>query len=131
LWKDGREVPDTMHVSLEHAEEVLFSWDSGFGNGQPGVAEEVLGTDGSISRAQQIRYMPQKVNRPDGNEMVGAARTEPRAHMQNFLDSIRGGKETNCPVEVGFRVSVACRMALESYRQQRTILWDAAGEDIV
>ena len=131
LWKDGRELPDTMHVSLEHAEEILFSWDSGFGNGQPGVAEEVLGTAGSISRSQQIRYVPQKVNRPDGNEMVGAARTEPRAHMQNFLDSIRAGKEPNCPVDVGFRASVACRMALESYRQQRTILWDAAREEMV
>jgi predicted dehydrogenase len=131
LWKDGREVPDTMHVSLEHAEESLVSWDSGLGNGQLGVAEEVLGTHGSISRSQQIRYTPQKVNRPDGNEMTGTARTAPRAHMQNFLDSIRGGAEPNCPFEIGYRVSIACRMALESYRQQRTILWDAAAEDIV
>jgi predicted dehydrogenase len=131
LWKDGREIPDTMHVSLEHNEEILVSWDSGFGNGQLGAGEELLGTDGTISRTQQIRYAPQRVNRADGNEMVGAARTEPRAHMQNFLDAIRSSKEPNCPVDVGFRVSVACRMALESYRQQRTILWDAAGEEIV
>jgi predicted dehydrogenase len=131
LWKDGREIPDTMHVSLEHNEEILVSWDSGFGNGQLGVGEEVLGTNGTISRTQQIRYVPQKVNRADGNEMVGAARTEPRAHMQNFLDAIRGGKEPNCSMNVGFRVSVACRMALESYRQQRTILWDSAREEIV
>jgi hypothetical protein len=51
--------------------------------------------------------------------------------MQNFLDAIRGGKEPNCSMDVGFRVSVACRMALESYRQQRTILWDAAREEVV
>jgi len=131
LWKDGREMPDTMHVSLEHHEEILVSWDSAFGNSQLGAGEEVLGTNGTISRTQQIRYTPQKVNRADGNEMAGATRTEPRAHMQNFLDAIRGGKEANCPVDLGFRVSVACRMALESYRQQRTILWDAAGEEIV
>jgi predicted dehydrogenase len=131
LWKDGREVPDTMHVSLEHAEEWLYSWDSGFGNGQPGAAEELLGTHGSILRTQQIRYAPQKVNRPEGNEMAGTTRTAPRAHMQNFLDSIRGLAEPNCPLEIGFRVSIACRMALESYRQQRTILWDAAREELV
>jgi|SRR5579871_269525 len=131
LWKDGREVPDTMHVSMEHAEEILFSWDSGFGNSQPGVSEEVLGTDGTILRGQQIRYLPQKVNRPDGNEMAGTARTEPRAHMQNFLDGIRTGREPNCGVELGFRVSIACRMALESYRQQRSVLWDPAREEIV
>ncbi|HLI85943.1 MAG TPA: Gfo/Idh/MocA family oxidoreductase [Bryobacteraceae bacterium] len=131
LWKDGREVPDTMHVSMEQPEELLISWDSGFGNGQLGVAEEVLGTHGSISRGQQIRYTPQKVNRPEGNEMAGATRTAPRAHMQNFLDSIRGSAQPNCPFEVGYRVSIACRMAIESYRQQRTILWDAAAQEIV
>ena len=32
LWKDGREVPDTMNVRMEQPEEMLFSWDSGFGN---------------------------------------------------------------------------------------------------
>jgi len=131
LWKDGREVPDTMHVSMEHFEEILFSWDSGFGNNHLGIGEEVLGTDGTISKSQQIRYTPQKVNRPNSNEMVGTARTEPRAHMQNFLDSIRTGKEPNCGFDIGFRVSVACRMAIESYLQQRTVWWDPAREEIV
>jgi predicted dehydrogenase len=131
LWKDGREVPDTMHVAMEHFEEILFSWDSGFGNNQLGIAEDALGTDGTISRSQQIRYTPQKVNRPAANEMLGTARTEPRAHMQNFLDAIRLGKEPNCPFELGFRVSVACSMALESYLQQRTVWWDPAREEIV
>ena len=44
----------------------------------------MLGTDGTISHTQQgIRYTPQKVNRPDGAEMVGLTRNQPRAHMQN------------------------------------------------
>jgi predicted dehydrogenase len=131
LWKDGREVPDTMNVSMEHPEEILFTWDSGFGNGQLGFSEDVLGTDGTISRSQQIRYLPQKVNRPDGSEMTGGAKTPPRAHMQNFLDSIRGGSEPACPFELGFRISIACRMAVESYRQQRTVRWDPSSEEIV
>lgn len=131
LWKDGREVPDTMHVSMEHFEEILFSWDSGFGNNQLGIGEEVLGTDGTISKTQQIRYTPQKVNRPAANEMFGTVRTEPRAHMQNLFDSIRTGQEPNCPFDVGFRVSIACRMAIESYLQQRTVWWDPAREEIV
>ncbi len=131
LWKDGREVPDTMSVSMEHSGDLLFSWDSGFGNNQLGVSEDVLGTDGTISKAQQIRYTPQKVNRKDGQEMQGQTKTLPAAHMQNFLDGIRTGKETNCPFDVGFRVSVACRMAVESYRQGRTMRWDAVKEEIV
>ena len=131
LWKDGREVPDTMNVSMEHPEEILFTWDSGFGNNQLGSSEDVLGTDGTISKSQQIRYLPQKVNLPDGKELIGATRTPPNAHMQNFLDSIRSGAETSCPFDVGFRVSIACRMAVESYRQGRTMRWDAAAEEIV
>jgi predicted dehydrogenase len=131
-WKDGREVPDTMNVSMEHPEhELQFSWDSGFGSNHPGVTEEVLGTDGTIIRGQQIRYLPQKVNRPEGTEMLGQTPTAPHSHVRNFLDCIRAGGEINCPVEIGFRVSVACRMAVESYRLGRTVYWDAAKEEIV
>ena len=131
LWKDGREVPDTMNVSMEHPEEILFSWDSGFGNNQLGSSEDVLGTDGTISKNQQIRYLPQKVNRPEGTEMVGKTPTPPHAHMQNFLDCVRSGNPPNCPFDVGFRVSIACRMAVDSYRLQKTLRWDPAKEEIV
>jgi hypothetical protein len=51
--------------------------------------------------------------------------------MQNFFDSIRASKQPNCPFEIGFRISVACRMAVESYRQGRTMKWDTAKEEIV
>jgi predicted dehydrogenase len=131
LWKDGREVPDTMNVAMEHPEELLYTWDSGFGNDQLRVTEDALGDNGTISHGQQIKYTPQKVNRRDGNEMAGNTRSEPRAHMQNFLDCIRTGKQPNCPFELGFRVSIACRMAVESYRQQRTMRWDPVKEEMV
>ncbi len=131
LWKDGREVPDTMSVSFELPNEMQFRWDSGFGNNYPGVTEDVLGTHGTISRGQQIRYVPQRVNRPAGSELMGQTPTVPRAHMQNFFDAIRNGGETACPFEAGYRVSIACHMAVESYLQQRTVRWDAVSEDII
>jgi predicted dehydrogenase len=131
LWKDGREVPDTMNVSVVQPEEMLVTWDSGFGNNALGSTEDVLGTDGTIFKGQQIRYAPQKVNRPDGTELAGQTRTPPQAHMQNFLDSIRGLATPNCPFELGYTVSIACRMAVDSYRQGRTLAWDSAKEEIV
>jgi len=131
LWKDGREVPDTMNVAMEHPEELLFSWDSGFGNGSLGATEEILGTDGTISKGAQIRYRPEKVNLPTGVEIQGKTTASPIAHMQNFVDSIRTSREPNCPFEIGFRVSIACRMAVESYRQGRTVAWDSQREEIV
>lgn len=129
-WIDGREVPDTMNVSMEH-ETLLFSWDSGFGNNQLGVTENVLGTDGTIARSQQIRFLPQKVTRPDGVEVLGQTPTAPRAHMEDFVESIRSGETPNCPFEIGYRVSVACSMAIESFYAGRTVRWDTVREEIV
>jgi predicted dehydrogenase len=131
VWKDSRQVPDTMSVTLEQPEEVLVNWVCGFSNNQLGVTEDVLGTHGSISRASQVRYAPQKMNRPTGTEMTGKSASAPHAHIENFFDSIRSGKEPNCPFELGFRVSVACRMAVESYHQARTVRWDPVKEEIV
>jgi predicted dehydrogenase len=133
LWKDGREVPDTMSVSMEHADDMLFTWDSGFGNERLSVTEDILGDNGTISRTpQSIRYQPEKKTRPDGNEMTGMTKADPKAHMQNFLDNIRGvSQQLNCPFDLGFRVAIACRMAVESYRQGRMVKWDAAKEEIV
>ncbi len=131
LFNDGRETPDTMEVALTQPEGMLVNWSSGFGNNQLGISEDLLGSAGTISRASQVRYIPQKINRPDGVEIPGRATHAPHAHMQNFLDSIRLSREPNCPFELGYRVSVACHMAVESYRQQRIVRWDAAREEIV
>jgi predicted dehydrogenase len=131
LWKDGREVPDTMSVAIEQPEEILITWASAFGNNQLGSSESVLGTDGTILRGNGIRYVPQKVNLPHEPEKVGQTGTPKGAHMENFLEAVRGAAQPNCPFDLGYRVSIASRMAVESYRQQRTIRWDAEREEIV
>ncbi len=133
LWKDGREVPDTMCTSMEHPEELLVNWTSGFGNSELGGGVDVLGTDGTITTRGGLRCIPQKVNRPDGVEIPGKTPTPKelhKAHVQNWLDCVRSGDEPNAPVELGFRVSIACRMAVDSYRQRRTLYWDAAKEEV-
>jgi hypothetical protein len=63
--------------------------------------------------------------------MLGRTTAVGNAHMQNFLDCIRDGKEPNCPFDLGYRVSIACRMAVESYRQSRSMRWDPQKEVIV
>jgi predicted dehydrogenase len=135
LWKDGREVPDTMSVNMQHSEELLFTWDSGFGNALLGITEHVLGTDGTIINGSEmdepIRYVPEKANRPNSAEVVGRRRTPETAHMQNFFDCIRSGNEPNCPVELGYRVAIATRMSVDSYRQGRTLRWDPDKEVVV
>jgi hypothetical protein len=91
----------------------------------------VLGSDGTILRGPQVRFLPEKMNAPQGEVLLGDTPTLPSSHMRNFLDAIRAGQEINCPFDLGFRVSIACRMAVDSYRQNRTLHWDAAKEEIV
>ncbi len=131
LWNDGRETPDTMDVSLDQPEQMLVSWSSGFGNNQLGITEDLLGSHGTISRANHVRYTPQKVNRPDDLERMGRAGHVPHVHMENFFDSIRTSREPNCTFETGYRVTVACIMAVASYRAGRTVYWNAETEEIV
>jgi predicted dehydrogenase len=138
LWKDGREVPDTMMVGMVHGkEEMLFNWDSAFGNVQLGITEEVLGTDGSISRAEsaKLRYRPERVNRRDLQETFSdtaqSYRVSEQAIVQDFMDCVQSGKEPCCPFEIGFRAAMVSRMAVESYRQKRMVSWDPVKEVIV
>jgi hypothetical protein len=86
-----------MDVSLDQPEQMLVSWSSGFGNNQLGVTEDLLGSHGTISRANHVRYTPQKVNRPDDVERMGRAGHVPHVHMENFFDSVRTSREPNCP----------------------------------
>ena len=140
----GMEVPDTMDVSLDQAEGLLFTWNSMFGNRHFGEGDDlVLGNKGTLLRNEedQVRFVPDK----DGSARVGEepSRSASQApdlvdssdttdrHMQNFFDCVRSRKEPVCPFEIGYRSAIACQMAITSYRQGRTVRWDAEHEDIV
>src|SRR5215467_14796206 len=134
LWKDGREVPDTMTVALQQPEEMLITWASSFGNDYLASTEHVLGTDGTIARTKNVAFIPQKATNPDGQAKTGTSTTPANmhiAHMQNFLDSIRTGTPLNCPFELGYRVAIACRMTVDSYRLNRPVRWNADTEELV
>jgi predicted dehydrogenase len=139
------QVPDTMDVSMSQPENILFTWNSMFGNRHYGEGDDLLlGNKGTIFRNEneEVRYTP------EGNEaaaekppetaqaaakppdIVGGSDTTD-LHMQNFLDCVRSRKEPNCPFEIGFRSAIACQMAIASYRQGRTVRWDEKREVII
>jgi hypothetical protein len=136
------QVPDTMDVSMIQREKILFTWNSMFGNNLMGAGyDEVLGNKGTILRDESfnVRFVPQenKSVAPNLGEAPGHApdivgyNEVSFMHMQNFFDCVRSRKEPNCPFELGFRSAVACRMAVDSYRQGRTVSWDEHKEEIV
>ena len=57
---------------------------------------------------------------------------KPRRDMVgNFLDAIRGNGPLNCNVELGTATMVAIKLAVESYRQRKTMVWDPKTEKVV
>ena len=134
--KDGREVPDTIVVTLEFPRDVVVTWQSTFNNGHYGLGERLLGSDGTIEHisgatdmvtgrsAETIRYFPEKANRKDGTALTGEAKNQ--NHMANWTDCIRSRKAPNATVEIGYRSAVAAHMANIAYRQKQRVTFETA-----
>ncbi|HLJ88415.1 MAG TPA: Gfo/Idh/MocA family oxidoreductase [Candidatus Angelobacter sp.] len=134
--KDGREVPDTISVTLDFPNDLVVTWRSTFSNSHYGLGEHFLGSDGTIEHQMgvtdmvtgrsisSINYYPEKVNRSAGAALVGE--TPDQNHMANFIDCVRSRKQPNAPVEIGYRSAVAAHMANMAYRQKRRVTLEMA-----
>jgi len=134
--KDGREVPDTIAVTLDYPGDIVVTWQSTFNNKRYGLGERFLGTHGTIERIMGStdmvsgksqsghRYYPEKDNRPNSVALVGETRDT--SHMANFIECVRSRKEPNAPVEIGYRSAVAGHMANMAYRRKQRVTLDEA-----
>jgi predicted dehydrogenase len=134
--KDGREVPDTIAITLDFPNDTVVTWQSTFSNSRYGLGEHILGSDGTIEhvagatdmvtgRSQEsTRYFPEPVNRKNGAAMT--SETKDQNHMANWMDCIRSRKAPNAPVEIGYRSAVAAHMANLAYRQKQRVTLEIA-----
>jgi predicted dehydrogenase len=134
--KDGREVPDTIAVTLDFPNEMVVTWQSTFSNSRYGLGQRILGNEGTIEYVagandmvtgkseESIRYYPEALNRPSGEPLTGESPT--KNHMANWIDCMRSRKSPNAPVELGYRSAVVAHMANISYREKRRITLDQA-----
>jgi len=136
----GMEVPDTIDVSMDQPENLLFTWNCGFGNRHYNAEDDyLLGNKGTIYRERyRVQYTPE--DRPRGSTepipdaRILNARTPSdgtHEHFQNFFDCVRSRKEPSCPFDLGYRSAIACQMAIRSYHEGRKMRWDAEHEEIV
>jgi len=49
----------------------------------------------------------------------------------NWIDAMRGKAAVHCNAELGCATMVAIKMAVESYRQRKTMLWDAQNQKVI
>lgn len=50
---------------------------------------------------------------------------------ENWFDAIRGKDKPHCGIELGCATMVAIKMGVESFRQNKTLMWDAKAEKVV
>lgn len=134
--KDGREVPDTIAVTLDFPNDLVVTWQSTFSNSRYGAGERILGSHGTIERlmgstdmvtgksTSGIRYYPEKANRADGVLIEGKAQDQ--NHFVNFIDCVRSRKEPNAHVEIGYRSAIAAHMSNQSYRRKERVTLETA-----
>ena len=134
--KDGRQVPDTIGVSLEYPDDVLVLWQSTFSNSRYGLGEHFLGDKGTIEHVsgstdmvrgasrESIRYYPEKINNPSGTPIEG--QNPGVNHMANWFACIRDRKQPNATVEIGYLSAIAAHMSNLAYLHRRRITLEEA-----
>jgi len=134
--KDGRQVPDTIAVTLDYPNDLVVTWQSIFSNSRYGLGQRILGSDGTVEYVagsnemvsgkseEEIHYYPETTNRAKGSAIAGESKGQ--NHIENWIDCVRSRKTPNATAEIGHRSAVAAHMANLSYRQKRRITFEEA-----
>ncbi len=136
ILKDGRDIPDVFLATVDYPSDFTVSLTSVLTNDTP-VPTRIYGQYGTIDIDEEFTLTGNGDFVKEFAEMNGGyskvvVPVEKRPDMkQNLFDCIRHGGTPYCNVDLGTATMVAIKMAVESYRQSKTLLWDAANEKVV
>jgi predicted dehydrogenase len=136
IEKDGRDIPDTFLMTADYPGEFSIFLVSTLTN-DAGIPDRIYGKHGTMELGGEplLRgngdFKPEFKAKNDGKEELRLPIKKRRDQVGNFLDVIRGGGPLHCNVELGAATMVAIKLAVESYRQSKTMVWDAAREQVV
>lgn len=149
-WKDWRENPDTIEVSLEYQKgdrKFLTVYSTNLINGY-GKATQVHGTRGSFEAGGSTnsadwsagtaessanpeadwQFTGKGVGREDKTADMVPIPDAPgeKSHVANWLKAVRSrdSKSLYCPVEAGYGHSIACIMATDAYWGRKRMAFD-------
>lgn len=134
--KDGRDIPDTFLLTADYPQEFSIFLVSTLTNDTP-VPDRIYGKNGTLDLGGEPML---KANgeikaefraKNDDKEEAKLTTKARRDLVGNFIDVIRGNGTLTCNVELGTATMVAIKMAVESYRQKKTLTWDAKSERVV
>jgi hypothetical protein len=134
VFKDSAaEIPDTFNSMLEYPEGMTVLLTSTMANSSPvrhtirghhATLEftedgfEIIPEDAFGDKAPRVSY------RKTGGESIAL-------YHHNLHEAIRDGAPLNCDVDLGFNSSLACLIAVESFRTRKYLSWDPRAERVV
>ena len=151
VFKDEREVPDTFHLLADYAKGHSLVLSSSLANSQhiPGLIRGHAGTIILVDHGMFGRMVPYITVKPDMPSIPGSRELQPIggeayaskfgtkefrilidqkdpmvAHIGNFLQCMRTREKPHLDVETGSRAVVVVNLAVQSYREGRTLYWD-------
>ena len=150
VFKDSREVPDTFQLVADYAKGHSLVLSSSMANSQhiPGLIRGHAGTIVMVDHGMfeeptdHITVIPETFRDRESKERTGLTPeytqkfgVEPitipveekdfmDAHVANFLDCVRSRQKPHLDVETGARAQVVINLAVQSYREGKTLYWD-------
>jgi len=130
------ETPDMIHGVWDYGKfGATFAVE--FVNGHDGVGAAFYGTKMTLvadaDAGGEIRVFDtiDKLKPDMKPKMTWKVENELPAHVKNWLDCCRTGKDPNSTIELGHRVITAAHLANLSYRTGKKVFWDAERESVV
>src|SRR5689334_568961 len=145
IFKDEREVPDTFHLLADYSAGHSLVLSSSMANSQhiPGLIRGHEGTIIMVEHGMFERPTPAITVKPEVRQgkAIGGEKYASKfgtaeikipveqtdmmaAHIDNFLSSMRTREKPHLDVETGARAQIVINLAVQSYREGRTLYWD-------
>lgn len=135
IEKDGRDIPDTFLLTADYPSEWSIFLVSTLTN-DAGLPDKIYGKYGTMEVGGEpfLRFngdfKEEFKAKNEGKEEVRLP-IKPRRDLEgNFIDVLRGKDQLACNADLGCATMVAIKMAVESFRQSKTLLWDAKEERV-
>jgi len=133
IEKDGRDIPDTFLMTADYPSNWSLFLVSTLTN-DAGLPDRIYGKYGTMELGGEPHL---KVNGPyaeefkaknDGKEECRIPVQKRRDLEGNFIDVLRGKDQLACNADLGAATMVAIKLAVESFRQRKTMIWDSSKE---
>ncbi len=136
IEKDGRDIPDVFMLTADFPSEWSLFLVSTLTN-DAGPADRIYGKHGTMELGGEASlrsngdFKKEFRMANEGQDDIRLPLAPRRDLENNWIDAMRGKGQVHCNLELGCATMVTIKMAVESYRQRRTMTWDPKTEKVV